>query len=222
MARKRVFWFAIASAAMMVVALCAALPVQAQAASPDSPVLVYDGQTKEFSVRNGAADELFPTLENMVPGDVSTHSVEVQCQSTQKPVALYVRPSCSKDVADAIGSVRLTMKTGSTVLYDDEIGPLLSEGAQPVKVADFPADGSIGLEVSLAVPVALGNEAAGVKDAVRWTFVAQEEKGAPGSSGGPGDGLSQTGDGLVFAAAFAVAAAAFAVAAFSLRCVRRR
>lgn len=222
MARKRVSLFAFASAAMMVVALCAALPVQAQAASSDSPVLVYDGQAKEFSVRNGTADELFPALENMIPGDTGTHSVSVQCQNTQKPVSLYVRPSCEKSVAEAIGAVRLTLKADGTVLYDDEIGPLLAEDERPVKVADVPVDGTVDLEASLAVPVTLGNEAAGLKDVVRWTFVAQEEKGIPGSSGGPQNGLSATGDGSLPVVVLAVAAAAFAAAAFSLRRARRR
>ncbi len=229
MVRKRVssLAFALSLAATAALLLSAVLPMPAQAAPSDPPVSVYDGNTKEFSVRNVDPDELFPTLDNLVPGDASTHSMQVQCQNVQKPVSLYVRPFCDKAVAELIAPVRLTAKLDGSVLYDGEIGPLLADDASPLKMVDFFEDGSVDLEVSLTIPVTLGNEAAGLNDAVRWTFTAQEEKssevsGGSGAASSDASSLTKTGDNSHLPAAGAVAVASCGVIALALAMRRRR
>ncbi|RDB59493.1 hypothetical protein C1879_01490 [Paraeggerthella hongkongensis] len=229
MVRKRVSWlaFALSLAAAAALFLSAVLPLPAQAAPSDPPVLVYDGDTKEFSVRNVDPDELFPTLDNLVPGDASTHSMQVQCQNVQKPVSLYVRPFCDKAVAELIAPVRLTAKLDGSVLYDGEIGPLLADDASPLKMVDFFEDGSVDLEVSLTIPVTLGNEAAGLNDAVRWTFTAQEEKssdvsGGSGAASSDASSLTKTGDNSHLPAVGAVAVASCGVIVLALAMHRRR
>ena len=68
----------VALAAAVALAMPAlARPAAAYAAPAGPPTVVYDSAAREFSVRNADGGSLFDTLENLVPGDSSSHTVAV-------------------------------------------------------------------------------------------------------------------------------------------------
>ena len=152
----------VALAAAVALAMPAlARPAAAYAAPAGPPTVVYDSAAREFSVRNSDGGSLFDTLENLVPGDSSSHTVAVRVENARTPVALYLRPSCDRAIADVIGPVRVVMSVDGRTLYDGEIGELLREGALPVKMAELSGGQSADFTLDVLVPVTLGNEAAG-------------------------------------------------------------
>ena len=238
--RSRCGGLAFAAAALAVAAALAmpmfARSAAAYAAPAGPPTVVYDSAAREFFVRNADGGSLFDTLENLVPGDSSSHTVAVRVENARTPVALYLRPSCDRAVADVIGPVRVVMSADGRTLYDGEIGELLREGALPVKMAELSGGRSADFTLDVLVPVTLGNEAAGLENHVHWTLIAQDEggsAGAGGSEGSEGEGgsggssgtcgagtveadvstLTKTGDSPYALAALAAAVGAAAVLA---------
>ena len=214
------------AAAALAVAAALAMPMFARsaaayAAPAGPPTVVYDSAAREFFVRNADGGSLFDTLENLVPGDSSSHTVAVRVENARTPVALYLRPSCDRAVADVIGPVRVVMSADGRTLYDGEIGELLRGGALPVKMAELSGGRSADFTLDVLVPVTLGNEAAGLENHVHWTLIAQDEGGSGGSSGTCGAGtveadvstLTKTGDSPYALAALAAAVGAAAVLA---------
>lgn len=189
----------VALAAAVALAMPAlARPAAAYAAPAGPPTVVYDSAAREFSVRNADGGSLFDTLENLVPGDSSSHTVAVRVENARTPVALYLRPSCDRAIADVIGPVRVVMSVDGRTLYYGEIGELLREGALPVKMAELSGGRSADFTLDVVVPVTLGNEAAGLENHVHWTLIAQDEggsAGAGGSEGSEGEGGSGSSGG---------------------------
>ena len=166
--RSRRGALALAAAALAVAAALAmpmfVRPAAAYAAPAEPPTVVYDSAAREFSVRNADGGSLFDMLENLVPGDSSSHTVAVRVENARTPVALYLRPSCDRAIADVIGPVRVVMSVDGRTLYDGEIGELLREGALPVKMAELSGGQSADFTLDVLVPVTLGNEAAGLEN----------------------------------------------------------
>ena len=155
--RSRRGALALAAAALAVAAALAmpmfVRPAAAYAAPAEPPTVVYDSAAREFSVRNADGGSLFDMLENLVPGDSSSHTVAVRVENARTPVALYLRPSCDRAIADVIGPVRVVMSVDGRTLYDGEIGELLREGALPVKMAELSGGQSADFTLDVLVPV---------------------------------------------------------------------
>ena len=161
----------VALAAAVALAMPAlARPAAAYAAPAGPPTVVYDSAAREFSVRNADGGSLFDTLENLVPGDSSSHTVAVRVENARTPVALYLRPSCDRAIADVIGPVRVVMSVDGRTLYDGEIGELLREGALPVKMAELSGGRSADFTLDVVVPVTLAPVVRAAREPWKPTF----------------------------------------------------
>ena len=104
--RSRRGALALAAAALAVAAALAmpmfVRPAAAYAAPAEPPTVVYDSAAREFSVRNADGGSLFDMLENLVPGDSSSHTVAVRVENARTPVALYLLPGSQFHVVDAL------------------------------------------------------------------------------------------------------------------------
>jgi len=139
--------------------------------------------------------DLFENFKGVVPGDVLTQKVIVR-NSSQSDTRIWMQQTpatwVESSMPDFLEKLRLTVEMEGRVLFDAPA----SESAQltdPVLLGFFPEHprGETVLDVTLYVPIEMGNDYQNQLGVVPWTFIVEEI---------PNDNTPETGDWFEIAA----------------------
>ena len=164
-------WLRKAAAAVAFITLLAVFSGTALAAGPS---VTYDGDADQFVFLPGT--DLFQNFKGVMPGDTLTQEITVKndtANGVKVKISLRAEP-----VDEQYRSFlsRMTLKVeqdGQSVLFEapaDQQGSLASD----ICLGTFSSGADILLNVSLVVPVEMGNEFQDQTGLIRWVFTAEE------------------------------------------------
>ena len=169
----------------------------------DSTVDYFDHGVFEFKPGSVyQATDLFENFKGVLPGDVLTQKVVITNESNvdiriwmQQTPETWVETS----MPDFLEQLRLTVEQDGKMLFDAQANEA-AQLAERTLLGFFPEHpkGSTELDVTLYVPIELGNEYMNQLGVVPWTFFVEEI---------PNDGTPHTGDWFVTGAWIAAAGA---------------
>ncbi len=137
----------------------------------NTSAVVYDGDKGEFDFQLSDDSGLFGNLQDIMPGDHRTAKLRVEMKNLSAPARLYLRAeSCGGD-AKALEPLVLEIKNDGAAV--NKAG---SPGNDVLLGTFYDGDSSI-FDMTLTVPVTVGNELAFHTDRLRWIFTVQEDGG---------------------------------------------
>lgn len=183
-------------AIVLVAALACGVAVYAgvtMADAANTPTVTFDDAKRAFAVENAGvttADgkiyyDLFSDMKNLMPGDQETQKVKVQVknlQSTTNYVKISVKATDTANTDPSLlaaNGVSLAVKTGET----DITGSL----ATGVVLGTFYSAGDSTMDVTLNLPLSLGNEYQDAQSTLHWVFTAEVVNKSGGGHHGGGD-----------------------------------
>ena len=163
------------SLALALTAACwLAVPTFAREAS-----VTFDGQAQKFLFEPGSdhsPTDLFADFKSVMPGDSLTQTITVKNDPSHKvKVKLYLRSQGAEEGSEAfLSEMKLTVRQdGETELFaapaDQTAG--LSDW---VSLGTFYSGAEVNLEVTLDVPMTLGNDFQQAVGRLNWEFRAEE------------------------------------------------
>ena len=163
------------------------------AVSAADSTVIYRGLEKGFDFQPGSEytdTDLFDNFKGVMPGDELTETIKVQNKASDSDyIKVYIRAEVhdeednplSEKVAehetvasmqDFLAQLHMTVKNGREVIY--EASPDQLDGfANPVYLGTIRANETIKLDVTLNVPIELGNEYAYRVGEVDWVFLIE-------------------------------------------------
>ncbi|MBQ7858336.1 MAG: hypothetical protein IJ351_06885 [Oscillospiraceae bacterium] len=152
------------------------LTISASAAT--DATVTYNGKSKGFSFAPGSSysdTDLFPNFKNVMPGDVRTQEITVKNRaSSLYKVKIYMRAKGAHAGDEKfLEQLKLTVQKGSGILFQapaDETAQLTDW----TLLGTFYTGGTATLDVTLDVPITLGNDAQEAIGKLDWEFAAEE------------------------------------------------
>lgn len=166
--KKKIFAF------VMVLALCIGLVPSALASS-----VTYEGQADKFVFAPGSdysPTDLFENFKGVMPGDEVTQQIQVKNDAGNKvKVKIYMRALGGHEASkDFLSQMNLAVKQdGKSVLFDapaDETATL----ADWVCLGTFYSGADVKLDVTLSVPLEMGNDFQETVGYLDWQFKVEE------------------------------------------------
>lgn len=164
--------------------------VSAGQAMADDSNITYQGGAEAFVIVPDGKD-LFQNFKGVMPGDSITQKVIVSNTVTSSGgVRIYLRAETGEETAEGfLEQMALTVMEGSQVLSEasaNQPGGL----TENILLGEFHEKGQIQMDLSLTVPITMGNEFQDAAGTIHWIFTAEELDGekTPNSSGGGNGG----------------------------------
>lgn len=166
--------------ASVVLLVMLALVPRARAAG-ETPVISYDGNADELSLKDADGNptaNLFPNFTKVVPGDTIEQDVEISLTGITEATSLYVEASTTTEVDALLKDVTLSAELEGTSGMSDV--PATAPGnvfGDRTLVATVSSDTEATLHLTLAVPTSVGNEIADQTTTINWVITVEEVGG---------------------------------------------
>ena len=155
--------------ALILVLIAACLVTTALAAEP---TVTYSGNSGNFVF---APENLFADFKGVMPGDKLTETIEVKNNANNKvDVKIYLRALGATENAEFLNQMKLTVaQTGGNKLFEAQA----DETAQLTNwkpLGTFKSGAKVTLDVTLEVPIEMGNEFQDAVGELQWEFYVEE------------------------------------------------
>ena len=133
--------------------------------------VIYDSDKGKFDFHIPDDSGLFGSLQDIMPGDHRKAKLRVEMKNLSAPARLYLRAESMDSDAKALEPLVLEIKNdGAAVNKDGSLG-------NDILLGTFSDGDSSIFDMTLTVPVTVGNELAFHTERLRWIFTVQEEDG---------------------------------------------
>ena len=144
--------------------------------------VIYDGITQEFIFQPGSEyslTDLFPNFKDVMPGDKLTQTITVRNdQSHQVKVEIYIRSlGAHEESQEFLSQLKLTVaksEDNSMAYMFDAYADETAQLTDWVCLGMLYSGGEVNLDVTLEVPVTLGNEFQDSIGYLDWEFMVIE------------------------------------------------
>lgn len=216
---KKLTFKLVALLALVAVAISMVVPVFA------AGKVTYDGNSQKFIFSPGSEHsptDLFGAFKNVMPGDSITQKLTVRNESSNGvKVKIYMRSlGAHEDSVDFLSKLHLTVnKSGTnTMPYMFDAAADQTDGLTDwVLLGTLYSGGEVNLDVTLTLPIELGNEYQDAVGYLDWEFKVEEYPVDPGDPTPP-----PTGDDSQIYIYVAVACIGICVVIFFVATKRRR
>lgn len=144
--------------------------------------VTYDGNAKAFIFEVGSEyspSDLFDSLKEVLPGDSLTQQITVKNDSSNEvKVKIYMRSlGANEDSADFLSRLHMTVAKSSDndMAYMFDAASNQTDGlADWVLLGTLYSGGEVNLDITLDVPLELGNEYQNAVGYLDWQFKVEE------------------------------------------------
>ena len=163
---------------LLALVLALSMTVNVFAAEEDGSV-IYEGLSKQFIFAPGSEyspTDLFTNFKGVMPGDTLTEQIVLSnAESTEYKVQVYMRAlGAQEGTDDFLSQMTLTVqKNGDAVLFEAPANET-AQLTEWVSLGTVAPGGEVTLDVTLNVPIEMGNDFAQQIGYLDWQFKIEE------------------------------------------------
>lgn len=174
MSKKYIKLIALISTLMLALLSCVSVNAESQ--------VIYDSNANEFIFSPGSdhsPTDLFENFKNVMPGDSLTQSITVKNdEDNEVKVNIYLRALGAKEGSEELLSklnLKVAKSSNNRMAYMFDAAANETDGlSEWVLLGTLYSGGEVNLEVTLDVPIELGNEFQDAAGYLEWEFKVEE------------------------------------------------
>ena len=162
----------------LVLVCCTLLTIPITAAA-DNGTVTYDGKAREFKFKPGSIyseTDLFPNFKNVMPGDTLTQQIVINNTGlTSKHIKVYLRSLGATENEAFLNQMELTVtKSGKDTVYFKAPADETAQLTDWKLLGTIYKGGKITLDLTLKVPIEMGNDFQQNIGKLDWEFKVDE------------------------------------------------